>query len=467
MDGVRDGTIDPQGIIKTYLEKVTHDDRYNAFVRVHADYVERSIDDALSKPLAGAPIAIKDIVLTKWYETTCCSAMLQGYVPPYSATVFEKLQVAGGLMIGKTNMDEFAMGASNETSFFWPVKNPFDETRVTGGSSGWNAAAVAADLCLGAVGTDTGGSIRQPAALCWVVWAKATYGRTSRYGVQAMASSLDHIGVLTKTVEDAVILMSHMSGKDDHDVTTIPFTAEEQESRQRALKRDNLRGKHIAVPQQFFGEGLDEGVKQCCLETIEYLRSQWAEVEWIDMPILEYSVPTYYIICPAEVSTNMARFDGVRFGLQEQTEWFDRIYDYYAHIRDKGFGSEVKRRILTGAYVLSAGFYDAYYRKATAVRKQMIREFDTLFQQFDAVVWPTSPEVAWKIGEKVDDPVKMYLADIYTIPANLVGNPALSVPCGFVEKEGKQLPVGFQIMTKHRDEATMWGIGKMVEMVHW
>lgn len=461
--GVRAGTHDPQTVQASYLDKASTQDEYNAFVRLHADYMADKWVEMRDLPLAWAPIAMKDIFMTKGYETTCCSAILQGYIPSYESTVFAKLAAAGGCMLGKTNMDEFAMGASNETSYFGVVKNPHDPTRIAGGSSGGSAAAVAADLCLGAFATDTGGSIRLPAALCGIVWVKATYGRTSRYGVQAMASSLDHIGVLTKTIDDAVLLLEQVSGQDPHDATTIPFTEQERSAWHEALTWTDLKGKKIAVPQQFFDAWLDEDVKKCCLDTIAYLSEKWAEIDRIDLPIVQYAVPTYYIITPAEVSTNMARFDGIRFGLQGDTGEFDRIHDYYAHIRAQGFGSEVKRRILTWAYVLSAWFYDAYYRKALAVRTQMRREFAALFQKYDAIVSPVSPEVAWKIGEKVNDPVKMYLADIYTAVANLVGNPAISVPCGVVEKEGKQLPVGFQIMSALRDEATSFGIGKIVE----
>jgi len=370
-------------------------------------------------------------------------------------------------MLGKTNMDEFAMGSSNENSCFWPVKNPHDVNRVSGWSSGGSAVAVAADLCLAALWTDTWGSVRLPAALCGVVWTKATYGRVSRYGVQAMSSSLDHIWTLTKTVEDAVLLMSTLSGQDPKDATTIPFTSQEAQDRKAALQWKDLRNRRIAVPKQFFDEGLDEEVKQICLSTIQQLEEQGAIVEWIDLSLVTSGIPVYYILSPAEVSTNMARFDGVRFGLQDETVDKDSIYAYYTSIRSEGFGEEVKRRILIGSYVLSAWFYDAYYRKALAVRAQMKREFAKLFGSYDAIVWPTSPEVARKIGEKIDDPVKMYLADIYTVLANIVWNPAISVPIWFIKKEGKQLPVGFQVMTKQRDEATMFGIGnKVMEISH-
>jgi aspartyl-tRNA(Asn)/glutamyl-tRNA(Gln) amidotransferase subunit A len=463
IDGVGAWTIDPKQTVAAYLEKVKQEDSYNAFVRVHPDYIDAYIDSFVSRPLAGAPIGMKDIFMTKGYETTCCSKILQGYIPSYSSSVFEKLEAAGGCMLGKTNMDEFAMGSSNESSCFGPVRNPHDLSRVAGWSSGGSAAAVAADLCLGAFGTDTWGSIRLPAALCGVVWTKATYGRTSRYGVQAMASSLDHIGAFSKTVQDAVILMSAVSGQDPHDATSIPFTPAEALAWKAALDRKDCAGKKIAIPEQFFDDGLDPDVKSVCLEAIERLKEAWAEVTWIDLPVLKLAVPTYYVLCPAEVSTNMARFDGVRFGLQGDTSKFERMYDYYASIRAEWFGSEVKRRILTGAYVLSAWFYDAYYRKALAVRAQMRREFVQLYTTYDAIVCPTSAEVAWKIGEKVDDPLKSYLADLYAIPANLTGMPAMSVPVGFVEKEGKQLPVGLQIMTTYADEATMFGIGNIIE----
>lgn len=458
---------DPLVTVEEYLVRAKKEDTYNAFVRLHDTYVAANKDIFSSRPLAAAPIALKDIFMTKGYETTCCSKILQGYIPPYSATCFEKLETAGALMLGKTNMDEFAMGASNETSCFWPVKNPHDPTRISGGSSGGSAAAVAADLCLAALWTDTGGSIRQPAAMCGIVGTKATYGRVSRYGVQAMASSLDHVWVLTKTVEDAVLLMSMLSWEDPKDATSIPFTVQEAKDRKEALLRKDLHNRKIAVPKQFFDEWLEEDVKQVCLQTIEELERQGAIVERIDLPIVSFGVPVYYILTSAEVSTNMAKFDGLRFGLQDETVDKDSIYAYYASIRSEGFGEEVKRRILIGSYVLSAWFYDAYYRKALAVRAQMKREFAKLFGSYDAIVWPTSPEVARKIGEKIDDPVKMYLADIYTVLANIVWNPAISVPIWFIKKEGKQLPVGFQVMTKQRDEATMFGIGnKVMEISH-
>lgn len=460
---IKHGNRDAKTTVLSYLAKARTEDHYNAFVRLHPMYVASHFEKMTSLPLAWAPLGIKDIFMTKWHETTCCSKILQWYIPSYSSTVFEKIEQAGWCMLGKTNMDEFAMGTSNETSFFGVVKNPHDLTRVAWWSSGWSAAAVAADLCLGAFGTDTGGSIRLPASLCGVVGVKGTYGRTSRYGVQAMASSLDHIGVFAKTIQDAELLLSSISGQDPHDATSIPFTQSEATSRKEACTRTDCRAKKIAIPEQFFDEWIDKDVKQVCLEAIDYLKKQGAEITRIDLPVLSYSVPTYYILCPAEVSTNMARFDGVRFGLQWDTSEFERMYEYYASIRAAGFGTEVKRRILTGAYVLSAWFYDAYYRKALAVRAWMRREFAKLYTVYDAIICPTSAEVAWKIGEKIDDPIKSYLADLYLIPANLVWCPALSVPCGFVEKDWKKLPVGLQIITAHRDEATMFGIGSVVE----
>lgn len=365
-------------------------------------------------------------------------------------------------MIGKTNMDEFAMGWSNEHSFFWPVCNPYDEERISGGSSWWSAVAVATDLCLAALGTDTWGSIRQPASFCGIVGTKGTYGRTSRYGVQAMASSLDHIGVFTKTVEDAVIMMQTMSGKDEHDATTLETTSEELQSREDALKRESLEWKRFALPREWINEGIDPHVRQTIESTCDFLRTKWAVIDLIDLPVLNDAIAAYYILCPAEVSTNMARFDGVRFGVQWDTAQFERIHDYYAAIRSQGFGDEVKRRILTGAYVLSAGFYDSYYRKAVALRDQMRNAFARLFAQYDAVIWPTVPVLPRKIGSNID-PVQEYLLDLCTIPGNLTWTPAMSVPCGFADVDGKKLPIGFQVMTKYRDEATMFGVARVVE----
>lgn len=464
--GVKNGSLDAKKILLSYVEKAKTQDSYNAFVRVHDEYVTAHWDDLASLPLAWAPIGIKDIFMTKGYETTCCSKILQWYVPEYSSSVFEKLEQAWACMIGKTNMDEFAMGWSNEHSCFWPVRNPHDAERISWWSSWWSAAALAADLCLAALWTDTGWSIRQPASFCGVVGTKGTYGRTSRYGVQAMASSLDHIGVFTKTVDDAVLMMKTMSGQDDHDATSIETFTEELVSREQALTRENISGKRFALPREWMSEGLDQQVKQAIEMTCDYLRKQWATIDLIDLPVLNSAIAAYYILCPAEVSTNMARFDGLRFGLQGETSDYERIHDYYASIRSQWFGDEVKRRILTGAYVLSAGFYDAYYRKAIALRDQMRTVFTTLFQTYDAIVGPTVPVLPRKIGSNVD-PIQEYLLDLCTIPANLTWTPAMSVPCGFAGVDGKKLPIGFQIMTKYRDEATMFGIARMVERSIW
>lgn len=464
--GVRAWSIDPRKTLQEYIQKIKAGDQYNAFVRVHEPYIDMHIDDFSSRPLAGAPIGVKDIFMTKWYETTCCSQILQWFTPGYSSTVFENIEVAGWCMVGKTNMDEFAMGWSNEHSCFWPVRNPHDLERISGGSSGGSAVAVATDMCLAALGTDTWGSIREPASFCGVVGTKWTYGRTSRYGVQAMSSSLDHIGVFTKTVEDAVVMMEIMSGKDPHDATSIPTTQEEVTARKDALHRNSLAWKRLALPREWMDEWVDSAVKEAIEHTCAYLREQGAVVELVDLPILKAAIAAYYIICPAEVSTNMARFDGVRFGLQGDTSAFERMHDYYASIREKGFGAEVKRRILTWAYVLSAGFYDAYYRKAIWVRDQMRHAFADLFTTYDAIVGPTVPVLPRKIGSNVD-PVQEYLLDLCTIPANLTGTPAMSVPCGFAEIDWKKLPIWFQIMTADRDEATMFGIGNVVESMRY
>ncbi len=459
---VKEGKYNPEEVVYKYLEKAKKiNKKINAFIRFHEDYIEKNLKEFSKRKLKAAPIWIKDIILTKWYITSCASKMLENYVPPYSATCFENLESSWWLMIWKTNMDEFAMWSSTETSYFWVTLNPYWENRVPGGSSGWSAAAVAADICIAALWTDTGWSIRQPASLCWVVWVKPTYGTVSRYWVQAMASSLDQVGVFTKTVEDAVILLDSIAWYDDKDATSVK--RDDFKKWYEVLKLENLKGFKIAVPKQFFEDWLEKNVKEVILNSIELLKKLGAEVEWIDFPILKYALAVYYIVMPAEVSTNLARFDWIRFWYQEDTFDYDSIYDYYASIRSKAFWDEVKRRILIWTYVLSAGYYDAYYLRAQKVRKKLKIEFDKIFKDYDVIVWPVSPTVAWKLWEKTDDPLKMYLSDIYTIPVNLAGLPAMSLPVWFAEDRWEKLPVGLHIIAGQFREDKMFAVSSVLE----
>lgn len=457
---VKSWSIKPQDIISQYLQKAKDTQAsHNAFVRFHDDYVSNVNIDTNSF-LAGAPITIKDNILMKGYISSCGSRMMEKYVAPYDATCFAKLQAAGWVVIGKANMDEYAMGSSNESSFFWPVINPHGTDRVAGGSSGGSAAAVAADLCIAALGTDTGWSVRQPAALCGVVWLKPTYGRVSRYGVQSMASSLDQVGTITKTVTDAKILLSAIAWYDPNDAQSN--TKADQKDRE-TLGIFAGKKRKIALPTQFLGEGLDPEIRAVFLVLIDKLRTAGHQVDEVDMPILAYSVPIYYILMPAEVSTNLARFDGIRFGYQDDTMKYDDLQQYYDHVRSTAFGPEVQRRILLWTYVLSSAHYEGFYLKASQARQKLIQDMKKTFADYDLIVSPTSPEVAWKIGAKGDDPLKMYLADLYTIPANLAGIPAISIPMGMVEDNGEQLPTGVQLMAAARGESALFAAGEMIE----
>ena len=396
-------------------------------------------------PLTGIPMIHKDIFCTAGVLTTCGSRMLSNFVSPYDATVVTRLKQAGMVMLGKANMDEFAMGSSNETSYFGPVKNPWDPTRVPGGSSGGSAAAVAARLAGLATATDTGGSIRQPAALCGVTGFKPTYGRVSRYGMIAFASSLDQAGVITVTAEDAALTLQAMAGFDPRDSTSVDVPVPDY----RATLDAPLAGMKIGILKEFFGEGLTAEVEKPVREALAELVKLGAVVKEVSLPSLPLSVPSYYVVAPAECSSNLARFDGVRFG--HRCENPKDLRDLYDRSRAEGFGAEVKRRIMTGAYVLSAGYYDAYYIKAQKVRAVITDEFRRAFQDVDLLLAPTSPTVAFGIGDKTADPITMYLNDIYTIGANLAGLPALSMPCGFAGG----LPVGVQLIGPHFGEAKL------------
>ncbi len=385
--------------------------------------------------LAGLPIAIKDNILFANHTASAGSKMLSDYKAAYNSTVVERLLAAGAIIIGRTNMDEFAMGSSTETSAFKITKNPHNPEKVPGGSSGGSAVAVAAGMVPVALGSDTGGSIRQPAALCGVVGLKPSYGRVSRYGLIAMASSLDQIGVFANSAADAALILEVMEGKDEHDATSLEI----EETTVPELLSKDLKGIKIGVPAEYFVDGMDERVKKSVEEAIENLRELDAEIVEISLPLTKFALPTYYIIQPAESSSNLARFDGLRYGTRAKA---DTLLATYLTDRSSGFGREVKRRIMLGNYILSAGYYDAYYKKALAVRTAIVEELNNVFKKVDLIVCPTSPTVAWDIGEKFDDPLTMYLADIFTITANLAGLPAISIPCGTVDN----LPVGLQFM---------------------
>ena len=438
----------------------------NAFVTVTADRAladARAADERLARgeggPLTGVPIAHKDIFCTEGILTTCSSRMLSNWVSPYDATVVERWKAAGTVLLGKTNMDEFAMGSSNETSYYGPVRNPWDPTRVPGGSSGGSAAAVAACLAPAASGTDTGGSIRQPAALTNLTGLKPTYGRVSRYGMIAFASSLDQAGVLTRSAEDAALLLGAMAGFDLRDSTSVDRPVPDYAAE---LGRP-LAGLRVGIIREFFGEGLEPAVGARVQAAIDALRGAGAEIREVSLPALPLTVPTYYVVAPAECSSNLSRFDGVRYGhrCQEPRD----LLDLYKRSRGEGFGDEVKRRIMTGTYVLSAGYYDAYYLKAQQVRQLIAADFARAFAEVDVVIGPTAPTPAFGLGAKTSDPITMYLNDIYTIGANLAGLPAISIPCGFVTEGGRELPVGLQLVGPHFAESRLLSVSHQYQQL--
>ena len=405
-------------------------------------------------PLGGVPVGIKDVMSTRGVRTTAGSKILDKYVPPYDCTAVAKLEFAGAVLLGKMNCDEFAMGSSNENSGFHSVRNPRDLGRVPGGSSGGSAAAVAADMAVATLGSDTGGSIRQPASFCGVVGLMPTYGRVSRYGLIAFASSLDHIGSLTKTVKDAAIVLSTIAGRDPMDSTSADLPVPDY-----VAELDKpVRGLRLGVAKEYFGEGLDEEVRQAVEAAIEALKKLGCEIVPVSLPHTPYAIPTYYLIATAEASSNLARYDGVRYS--HRAREVKTLSEMYRRSRDEGFGAEVKRRIMLGTYALSAGYYDAYYLKAQKVRTLLTRDFEQAFQKVDAIVTPTSPTAAFRLGEKSNDPLAMYLADIYTVTADLAGIPGISVPCG---QTREKLPIGLQILGKHFDEATILRIAHAYE----
>jgi aspartyl-tRNA(Asn)/glutamyl-tRNA(Gln) amidotransferase subunit A len=406
-------------------------------------------------PFSGVPVAVKDVLLTRGLKTTCASKMLESYVAPYDATAVERLEAAGAVILGKTNCDEFAMGSSTENSGFYPTHNPHDLTRVPGGSSGGSAAAVAANLATVALGSDTGGSIRQPAAFCGIVGMMGTYGRVSRYGLVAFASSLDHVGPFGRSVRDVARTMKVIAGRDPLDSTSAGVAVGDYET---ALD-GKVRGVKVGVPNEYF-EGLNPGIRSNIEKGIGLLENLGCEIVPIRLPHTEYAIACYYIICTAEASSNLARYDGVRYGYRSAE--YSGLRDMYRKTRDQGFGSEVKRRIMLGTYVLSSGYYDAYYRKAQKVRTLLTRDFVEAFDDVDVIVAPTSPIPPFKLGEKMDDPLQMYLADIYTVTASLAGIPGISVPCGKLPGE-PPLPVGMQIFAKHFDEARLLHVADAFE----
>lgn len=420
-----------------------------------ADRIDRLADkgDDLP-PLAGVPIGIKDVLMTRGIQTTAGSKILEGFIAPYDATVVSRLEQAGAVILGKLNCDEFAMGSSNENSAYKPVHNPRDITRVPGGSSGGSAAAVAAGTAVATLGSDTGGSIRQPAAFCGVVGLMGTYGRVSRYGLIAFASSLDHVGPFAKTVKDAAIMLQHIAGRDPLDSTSADIPVPDYVAE---IGRE-VKGLRIGIPSEYFGEGLDPEIRAAVEKSIEDLRVAGCEMVKVSLPHTKYAIPAYYIVATAEASSNLARFDGVRYGHRSSSA--STLSEMYRRSRDEGFGTEVKRRIMLGTYALSAGYYDAYYLKAQRVRTLLARDFEQAFASCDAILTPTTPTPAFKLGEKSNDPLAMYLNDIYTVTADLVGVPGISVPCGNT-KTG--LPIGVQILGKYFDEGTILRLGHIIE----
>src|SRR5215475_10608940 len=445
-----------------YAQIQKEDGQINAYLTLskdralaQADRIDRMAAEGKPlPPMAGVPVGIKDVMVTRGIRSTAGSKILEDYIPPYDCTAVARLEAAGAVMLGKLNCDEFAMGSSTENSAFHPVRNPRDSTRVPGGSSGGSAAAVAADMAVVTLGSDTGGSIRQPASFCGVVGLMPTYGRVSRYGLIAFASSLDHIGPLAKNVKDAATVLKTIAGRDPMDTTSADVPVPDY----LAELEKPVTGLKIGVAKEYFGDGLDAEVRKATEDAIQSLAKLGCEVVPVSLPHSEYAIPTYYIVATAEASSNLARFDGVRYGYRAKNA--RALSDMYRRSRDEGFGAEVKRRIMLGTYALSAGYYDAYYLKAQKVRTLLTRDFDEAFKKVDAIVTPTSPTAAFRLGEKSNDPLAMYLADIYTVTADLAGIPGISVPCG---QTREKLPIGLQILGKHFDETTILRVAHAYE----
>ena len=443
--------ITSQEITRSVFDRIAKvEDRIHAYITLLPDLALKQAEEADARiqkgeaePLTGIPVAIKDLICTQGIRTTCGSHILDNFVPTYDATVTSRLKKAGAVFVGKANMDEFAMGSSTENSYFGPTRNPWDLERIPGGSSGGSAASVAAEECILSLGSDTGGSIRQPAACCGVVGLKPTYGRVSRYGLVAFASSLDQIGPFAKDIEDAALMLNAISGYEPRDSTSVNLPVPDYTK----FLINDIRGMVLGVPREAFGEGIDPEVEATVREAIRTLEKLGAKMVDVSLPHSEYAVAVYYIIAPAEASSNLARYDGVKYGFRARGA--HDLLEMYKETRSQGFGSEVKRRIMLGTYALSAGYYDAYYRKASQVRTLIGQDFEKAFAQCQALILPTAPTPAFKLGEKVDDPLQMYLSDIYTIPCNLAGLPGLSLPCGFA-KSG--LPIGLQVLGNHFQE---------------
>lgn len=454
---LRNGEITSQDLTRSCLDAIKEKDgEIRACLTVceeeaiyAAQEADKRIQNGETGELLGIPYMAKDNILTKGVKTTAASKILEDYIAPFDATIIKKLKEAGAVLLAKTNLDEFAHGASTENSAFQVTRNPADTERVPGGSSGGSAAAVAADMCLFALGTDTGGSIRHPASFCGVTGLKPTYGRGSRFGLIAMTSSTDVPGPLVKTVEDAALVLKGIAGVDKNDATTVDREVEDHSA---SISKD-IKGMKIGVPKEYFEDGPDESVVQAVKESIEKMRELGAEIKEISLPHTQYGVPVYYIITPSEISSNLARFDGIRYGFSDRRA--KELVDIYLKSRGQGFGAEAKRRIMVGTFALSAGYKDAYYLHAQKVRTKIKEELDAELESVDALITPTSPHIAFKIGEKSQDPIKMYLEDVFATPASLAGLPAMSVPCG--TSEG--MPVGMQLIGKRFDEATLFRIG--------
>jgi len=459
LNGLKEKKFSSLELTSNYLKRIEEENpQINAFITVMKEESEKRAEEIDEKRLkkeevgllAGLPLAIKDNILIEGITCTAGSKILSNYKASYDATVIKKLKEADAVFLGKTNMDEFAMGSSTENSYFGPTKNPYDLARVPGGSSGGSAAAVAAKMCPAALGSDTGGSIRQPASFCGVVGLKPTYGRVSRFGLIAMASSLDQIGPITRSVEDAALLLGVLEGRDDHDSTSL------DSSFPIKVKNKDLTDFRLGIPKEYFVKGLEAGVKETIKKTIACLEQQGAKVEEVSLPHTSIALPCYYLIMSAEASANLARFDGIRYGFREEAPDLLRTY---LETRTKGFGDEVKRRILLGVYGLSAGYYDAYYLKAQKIRTLIKQDFDKVFEKVDCLLTPTSPTPAFKLGEKMNDPLQMYLSDIFTIPVNLAGLPAISLPVGKTDS----LPIGLQIIGPAFREDLILSLGKIIE----
>lgn len=455
LEKLKNKEITSRQLTASVLERIENvEDKIDAYITIdregalrQADLADKAIEAGDIAPLSGIPLSIKDLICTEGTKTTCASKILENFIPTYDATVITKLKKAGAVIIGKVNMDEFAMGSTNENSGFKPTKNPWNTGCIPGGSSGGSAASVSAEMCLGSLGSDTGGSIRQPASHCGIVGLKPTYGRVSRFGLVAFASSLDQIGPLTKDVRDCAIMMNAISGYDENDSTSVP---EDVPDYTKALNGD-IKGLKIGIPKEYFDvEGIDDDVQQAIQNAIDTFKAAGAEFIDISLPHSKYAVAAYYVIAPSEASSNLARYDGVRYGVRAKNH--SDLLEMYEQSRSEGLGLEVQRRIIIGTYALSSGYYDAFYKKASQVRTLIMDDFKKAYEKCDIILSPVTPEPAPKLGENTEDPLKMYLSDIFTLSANLAGIPGMSIPCGF---SGNGKPIGVQLMGRHFDEETL------------